>query len=61
MKAHSRISHVVLETLKKGRGIRAVGRLSMKDGSLFVVAEHIEFKPTPAKERKERAFEEEPS
>lgn len=33
------------ENLKKGRGVRVVGRLSMQDDVLGIVAEHIEFKP----------------
>lgn len=31
--------------LKPGRGIRVVGRLKEVKGNVFVVAEHIEFKP----------------
>jgi single-strand DNA-binding protein len=50
-----RLAEVCGEYLKKGRMVRVVGRLDSQGGPidaplLFVYAEHVEFKPTKAKE-----------
>ena len=58
VEAWARLADVCSEHLKKGRGIRVVGRLKQdrwedKDGSkrskVKIVAEHIEFKPSMKK------------
>jgi len=38
---------VCIEYLKKGRGVRVVGRLdtAIETGALIITAEHVEFKP----------------
>lgn len=46
--AWSRLAVSCLETLKEGRGVRVVGRLVHDPGdspSVYIVAEHVEFKP----------------
>ena len=43
---YARMAEMCAEYLKKGRGVRVVGRLAQKDDeSVFIVAEHVEFKP----------------
>ena len=55
----SRLAEVCNEYLKKGRGVRVIGRLKQDrwadgDGKgrskVYVVAEHVEFRPKPAGE-----------
>ena len=64
----TRLAEVCAEYLKKGRGVRVVGRLkqdkwSDADGKphsrIYIVAEHVEFKPQVKKEGEEKADEEE--
>jgi single-strand DNA-binding protein len=43
--ATGRLGTVCAEYLKKGRGIRAVGRLDTDTEGVFMAAEHVEFKP----------------
>lgn len=58
----SRLGENCAEYLRKGRGVRVVGRLKQdrwKDGEgrprsrVKIVAEHVEFRPMPRKERNE--------
>ena len=40
------MAEVCAEYLKVGRGVRVVGRLDRdEDGSVYLLAEHVEFKP----------------
>lgn len=64
----TRLAEVCAEYLKKGRGVRVVGRLkqdkwSDADGKphsrVYIVAEHVEFKPQVKKEGEEKADGEE--
>ncbi len=64
----TRLAEVCGEYLKKGRGVRVVGRLkqdrwSDTDGKphsrVLIVAEHVEFKPQPRKQEGENKEEEE--
>jgi single-strand DNA-binding protein len=64
----TRLAEVCGEYLKKGRGVRVVGRLkqdrwSDTDGKphsrVLIVAEHVEFKPQFKKQEGEKADEEE--
>jgi len=59
----TRLAEVCAEYLKKGRGVRVVGRLkqdkwSDADGKphsrIYIVAEHVEFKPQAKKEGEEK-------
>jgi single-strand DNA-binding protein len=40
-----RLATVCAEYLKKGRGVRVVGSLHEEEGRVWIVAEHVEFKP----------------
>ena len=40
----NRTADLCFKTLSKGRGVRVVGRVKEKDGSLIVVGESVEFK-----------------
>ncbi len=42
---HLRLAEVCAEHLKKGRGVRVVGRLKQETEKVVIVAEHVEFKP----------------
>ncbi len=64
----TRLAEVCGEYLKKGRGVRVVGRLKQDrwadtDGKahsrVLIVAEHVEFKPQPRKQEGEDKEEEE--
>jgi len=64
----TRLAEVCGEYLKKGRGVRVVGRLKQDrwadaDGKahsrVFIVAEHVEFKPQLKKQDGDSAAEEE--
>ena len=66
----TRLAEVCAEYLKKGRGVRVVGRLkqdkwSDADGKphsrIYIVAEHVEFKPQAKKEGEEKPDGEEKS
>ena len=50
--SYGRLAQMCAETLKKGRGLRVVGRL--KDdrarGKIVIVVEHVEYKPEKAKD-----------
>ncbi len=46
-------AEVALEYLDKGRGVRVVGRLKEEDGRVFIIAEHVEFKPSFGKKKEE--------
>jgi len=50
---HVRLAEVCAEYLKKGRGVRIVGRLKQDGEKVLIEAEHVEFKPLKkgAKER----------
>jgi single-strand DNA-binding protein len=61
VKAWNKLGEVCLEHLKKGRGIRVIGRLKQerwedkegqKHSKVIVLSDHIEFKPEPNKEGK---------
>ena len=47
IKAIGRLGEKCLSDLKKGRGVRVVGRLKQDGnaGQVIIVAEHVEFKP----------------
>lgn len=64
----TRLAEVCAEYLKKGRGVRVVGRLkqdkwSDPDGKphsrIYIVAEHVEFKPQARKDGEDKADGEE--
>jgi len=66
----TRLAEVCAEYLKKGRGVRVVGRLkqdkwSDTDGKphsrVYIVAEHVEFKPQVKKEGEPAAEEAKPA
>jgi single-strand DNA-binding protein len=46
VEAYGHLAEVCGEYLKTGLGVRIVGRLKQEDGGVFIVAEHVEFKPT---------------
>lgn len=69
VEAWARLAEACAQNLKKGRGVRVVGRLKQDrwtDGEgkihdkIKIVAEHIEFKPEFKKEDGRRKEEEEP-
>lgn len=43
--AYGNLAGIFAEHGHEGRGVRLVGRLAQMNGSISVVAEHIEFKP----------------
>lgn len=46
----NRMADVCAESLKKGRGVRVVGRLvQVLEESCFILAEHVEFRPISVK------------
>jgi single-strand DNA-binding protein len=66
----TRLAEVCAEYLKKGRGVRVVGRLkqdkwSDADGKphsrIYIVAEHVEFKPQIKKDGEPAVEEEKPA
>ena len=67
MEAWSRLAQACAENLKKGRGVRVVGRLKQdrwtdpegkSRSKVKIVAEHVEFKPVFRKEGAEAETEE---
>ena len=44
IRAYSRIASTCSEYLRKGRGVRVVGRLKQDGEKIYIVAEHVEFK-----------------
>ena len=48
---HVRLAEVCAEYLKKGRGVRVVGRLAQDGEKVLIEAEHVEFKPNIKKEK----------
>ncbi len=67
--AWARLAEVCNEYLEKGRGVRVIGRLKQNrwedsDGKgrsrVFIVAEHVEFKPRPKVEGENERVPEEP-
>jgi single-stranded DNA-binding protein len=44
------LAEVCAEYLRKDRGVRIVGQLHEENDRIWIVAEHVEFKPT-AKEK----------
>ena len=54
VKATGRLAEVCNSYLKEGSGVRIVGRLDQNsEGCMFVLAEHVEFKPTIEKKEAE--------
>lgn len=45
VRCYGHIAEVVNKIGKLDRGLRVVGRLKQAEGNIFIVAEHIEFKP----------------
>jgi single-strand DNA-binding protein len=52
MVAHLRLAETCAEYLKKGRGVRVVGRLKQDGEKVLIEAEHVEFKPNKTKDKK---------
>ena len=48
---HIRLAEVCAEYLKKGRGVRVVGRLKQDGEKILIEAEHVEFKPQKEKQK----------
>ena len=40
-----KLAEVCGEYLKKGRGVRVVGRLEQEQSTIKIIADHVEFKP----------------
>ena len=53
----TRLAEVCAEHLKKGRGVRVVGRLKEEEGKTWILAEHVEFKPQLRKVAQPKANE----
>lgn len=50
IEAYSKLGATCFEVLKKGRGVRVVGRIKQgSTGEVVIVAEHVEFKPVEFK------------
>jgi single-strand DNA-binding protein len=47
-----RLAEVCAEYVKKGRGVRVVGRLKQDAEKVVIEAEHVEFKPLKKMDRK---------
>lgn len=46
IEAYSKLAELCIESCTEGRGVRVVGRLKRyEDGSVKIVADHVEFKP----------------
>ena len=49
IQADGKLGQICFGKLRKGQGVRVVGRLAVKEAQVYILAEHVEIRPMQAK------------